>query len=131
MCTATAPDVRCVYVPKCVWKEVKVKCLLSASLTSTMSGKALNYTVRANSEKKRSIVKQFFHMNYFYCHERCTCVRACLSSVYAACGSALELEGERKREDGLIAREEGCLERRGMQGGTRWKGASSKYCSNA
>ena len=49
MCTATAPDVNCVYIPKCVWKEVKVKSLnlLSASITSTISGKALNNTARA------------------------------------------------------------------------------------
>ena len=46
------------------------------------------------------------------------------------CTGTQEL-GESKGGGGLKAGEEGCMERMGMQGVTPWKGASSKYCSNA
>ena len=92
MCTATTPDVNCVYIQKCVWKEVKVKCLLSASITSTIiSEKALNYTVRANSGIFFIVEEFFIWTNSIVVNV----IRACVSTVCAGCGSA-GAWGERK-----------------------------------
>ena len=50
----------------------------------------------------------------------------CLSGLGERAGA-----GESEGDGGLKTQEEGGIERMRMQGGTRWKGASSRYCSIA
>ena len=60
-------------------------------------------------------------------------MRACVSTVFAACGSAQEL-GESEGGGGTVSTGRGLYDaNRNARKNTmrRWKGASSKYCSDA
>ena len=54
-------------------------------------------------------------MNYFYCYERYMCVRACVRE-YCVCGLLERTKVGGK--EGLKACEEGCMQCKGVQGGT-------------